>query len=245
MRWVAAVGGGAFVLASLAVGFRLLLLAARTRAVPETTLGLGLGLMGGFAYPLTSVARQAEALTDEIRTWLMIAAHVLMVVGIGCIAIFTWQVFRPESRAARSGVAGIVAALIGCFVWQGISPGYMAGALAKEGMAIVGINALAAVAMGWTAIESLHFATQLRRRIPLGLAEPRVARQVALWGTAASAATLITFVTLTLHFMGMDPSTSTVGALAIGPLGLIAAISLSRAFGILRPARATPAYTAD
>ncbi|MBW2242311.1 MAG: hypothetical protein JRH01_10015 [Deltaproteobacteria bacterium] len=231
MRWIAAIGGGAFVLASLAVGIRLLLLAARTRGLPETTLGFGLALMGGLAYPLTNVARQAQALSDETRTGLMVAAHVLMVIGVGCIAIFTWQVFRPGSRFARGGVVGILVALVACFIWQGISPGYRAGALAKEGLAIVGINGLAAVAMGWTAVESLRYAALLRRRIPLGLAEPRIARQVTLWGMASGAATLIALVALALHAVGLDPATSTAGALVIGPFGLVAAICLSKAFG--------------
>ncbi len=230
MRWIAAFGGGAFVLASLAVGLRLLRLALRTRAVPETTLGLGLTLMGGFAYPLTSVARQAQALSDETRTALMIAAHVLMVLGIGCMGVFTWRVFRPESVSARRAVTALGLALAGCFVWQGVSPGYSAGALAKEGLAIVAINALAGLAMGWTATEALRYAALLRRRLPLGLADPAVARQVLLWGVASGAATLITTATLTLHALGMDPATSTAGALIIGPLGLVAAISVSRAF---------------
>ncbi|MCP5058722.1 MAG: hypothetical protein GY937_18630 [bacterium] len=230
MRWIAAFGGGAFVLASLAVGTRLLLLAIRTRALPETTLGLGLALMGGLAYPLTSVARQAQALSDETRTLLMIAAHVLMVIGISCIAIFTWKVFRPASPAARRGVVGIVVALVACFIWQGVSPGYKAGALAKEGLAIVAINGLAAVAMGWTALESLRYSALLRRRIPLGLAEPRVARQVELWGIATGAATLIACVSLTLHAIGLDPAKSTAGALVIGPFGFMAALCLSTAF---------------
>jgi len=230
MKWIAAIGGGAFVLASLVIGVRLLLLARRTRAIPETSLGLGLTLMGGFAYPMTSVARQAQALSDETRTGLMITAHVLMVVGIGCIGVFTWRVFRAESRAARNTVLGLVVALVACFLWQGISPGYEAGALAKEGLAIVAINALAGLAMGWTAVESLHYAALLRRRVPLGLAEPAVAAQVALWGLSSGAATLITLATLVLHALGMDPAASAAGALVIGPLGLVAAIGLARAF---------------
>ena len=43
---VAAVGGGSFVLVSLAVGLRLLLVWWRTRELPEFALGFGLFAMG-------------------------------------------------------------------------------------------------------------------------------------------------------------------------------------------------------
>jgi hypothetical protein len=230
MRWIAALGGGAFVLVSLVIGARLLRLALRTRRIPEASLGAGLFLMGGLAYPLTSVARQAQALSDETRTGLMIAAHVLMVVGIAAIGLFTQRVFRPESQRARAGLLLLGAALLGCFVWQGLSPGFRAGALAKEGLAIVVINALAAVAMGWTALESIHYASLLKRRLALGLADPEVARKVRQWGLASGAATAITLWTLLLHARGLDPAASAAGALVIGPLGLVAALGLARAF---------------
>jgi hypothetical protein len=237
MRWVAAIGGGAFVLASLVVGLRLLRLAVRTRALPETALGIGLAGMGGFAYPLTSVARQAEALSDGTRTGLMVAAHALMVVGVTAVAVFTWRVFRPGSRIAAAATGAIGLALAACFVAQGVDPGYRAGALAREGAAIVWINALTGVVMAWAAAESLSFAALLRRREPLGLARPATTARVRHWGVAAGAATAITASALAHHALGRDPAASATGALAIGPLGLVAAVSLARAFAGPREAR--------
>ena len=52
MELLGAIGGVSFILASLVIGLRLLLLARRTRELPEFVIGLALFLMGGLGYPL-------------------------------------------------------------------------------------------------------------------------------------------------------------------------------------------------
>jgi hypothetical protein len=241
VRFLAALGGGAFVLACLVVGGRLLGLAWRTRALPEAVLGGGLFLMGGFAYPLTAVARAAHALPDETRTGLMIVAHVLMVSGIAALAVFNWRVFRPSSAAAGLGCAALALALLGCFAWQGLAPGFEAGALHKQGGGLVAITALAALTMGWSAVESWRWAGMLGRQAHLGLADAAVALRVRRWALATSCAGLISASTVGLHLRGLDPALSVPGALVIGPLGLAAAAQLWLAFarGAAAPAART------
>jgi hypothetical protein len=230
VRFLAALGGGAFVLACLVVGGRLLALALRTRALPETVLGGGLFLMGGFAYPLTAVARAAQALSDETRTALMIGAHVLMIGGIAALAVFNWRVYRPWSEGAKLGCAALVVALLACFAWQGVTPGFEAGALHKQGAGLVAITALAALTMGWSAVESWRWARMLGRQARLGLADVAVALRVRRWAVATSCAGLISAATVGLHVRGLDPALSVPGALVIGPLGLVAAVELWLAF---------------
>jgi hypothetical protein len=239
VRVLAALGGGAFVLACLVVGGRLLGLASRTRALPEAVLGGGLFLMGGFAYPLTAVARAAQALPDETRTALMIVAHVLMMSGIAALAVFNWRVFRPGSAVARIGCAALAVALLACFVWQGATPGFEAGALHKQGGGLVAITALAALTMGWSAAESSRWAGMLGRQARLGLADAAVALRVRRWAVATTCAGLISAATVGLHLQGLDPALSVPGALVIGPLGLVAAAELWLAF-----ARGVPASEA-
>jgi hypothetical protein len=239
VRFVAALGGGAFVLACLWVGGRLLRLGFRTRALPETALGGGLFLMGGFAYPLTAVARAAEALSDETRTGLMILAHVLMVSGIAALAVFNWRVFRPWSAGAGLGCGALGLALLACFAWQGVAPGFEAGALRKEGAGLVAITGLAALAMAWSAAESWALARRLRRQARLGLADAALALTVTRWARATSAAALISAATVGLHALGLDPALSVPGALVIGPLGLFAAGQLWLAFVRRSPAAGT------
>ena len=236
MRLVAALGGGAFVLACLVVGGRLLRLAWRTRALPESVLGGGLFLMGGFAYPLTAVARAAEALPVEVRTALMIAAHLLMVTGVAALAVFNWRVFRPWSPHAGLACTALAAGLVAGFVWQGLAPGFEAGALRKEGGGLVAITALAAVAMGWSAVESWRLAERLGRQQRLGLGDVAVGLRVRRWARATGCAALISAATVALHLRGLDPALSLPGALVIGPLGLVAATELWLAFRRRGPA---------
>jgi hypothetical protein len=186
--------------------------------------------MGGFAYPLTAVARAAEALSDETRTAIMIVAHVLMV---------SWRVFRPQSAAARLGCGALALALLSCFAWQGVAPGFEAGALRKEGAGLVAITGLAALAMAWSAAESWQLAGRLRRQARLGLADAALALTVTRWARATSCAGLISLATVGLHALGLDPALSVPGALVIGPLGLFAAGQLWLAFAPRGPAGAT------
>jgi hypothetical protein len=235
MRIVAILGGGAFVLVSLVVGLRMLLLAARTRGLPELVLGLCLFLMGGLGYPLTAVARQAARLDLDVRTAFMIVAHLCIIAGAAALGVFNWRVFRPESDVARGACAALAAALVGCFVWQGITPGFAAGAVGKEGAAIVAINLLTAVAMLWSGVEAAIFLARLLRRQRLGLGDPLVTDRMRLWCFSMTAASAIAVGSTVLHFLGLDPAASIAGALLIGPLGLASSVATWLAF--LPPAR--------
>lgn len=229
-RIIAAFGGGAFVLVSLWVGGAILLRARRNGGLPEIVMGTSLFLMGGLGYPLTSVARQAQALSDDVRTGLMIGAHVCMVVGIFSLAYFNFRVFRPESATARAASGCVGCGLLVCFVAQGIDPGYRAGAIDKEGIGLVLITVLGAFAMGWAHIESLRYSLLMRRRVAHGLADAAIADRFRLWAIATGAATVISGSTTVLHALDIDPAASVTGALIIGPLGLVAAAALWLAF---------------
>jgi hypothetical protein len=235
MRIVAILGGGAFVVVSLVVGARMLLLAARTRGLPELVLGLCLFLMGGLGYPLTAVARQAQALDVDVRTAFMIVAHLCILFGAGSLGVFNWRVFRPASGAARAACGALAAALAGCFAWQGVTPGFAAGAIGKEGAAIVAINLLTAAAMLWSGAESALFYASLLRRQRLGLGDPVVTDRVRLWCFSMTGAAAIAVASTALHFLGLDPAASVAGALVIGPVGVASSIATWLAF--LPPAR--------
>jgi hypothetical protein len=235
MRIVAILGGGTFVVVSLVVGARMLLLARRTRGLPELVLGLCLFLMGGLGYPLTAVARQALALDVDVRAAFMIVAHLCIISGAGSLGIFNWRVFRPENGAARAACLALVAALAGCFVWQGVTPGFAASAVGKEGAAIVAINLLTAVAMLWSGVESALHLQRMLLRERLGIGDPVVLDRIRLWCFSMTGAAAIAVASTVLHFLGLDPAASVAGALIIGPVGLASSIATWLAF--LPPAR--------
>jgi hypothetical protein len=240
MQWIPAIGGGAFVLACLAVGLRLLLLACRTRKLPETAMGISLFVMGGISYPLTATARAAVALPLETRANLAFVSHLGSILGIALLGIFVWRVFRPDARG-RAGALTLALAITGCVVWQGISPGFEAGAVSTSGGGLACISLVSAGGLLWAAVESAQLAARLRRQAALGLAAPHLALMVRRWTTAIAAAGVLALAAFGMHMLDIDPATSIQAGLLIGPLGLLAATQLWLAF-FRRP---EPAATAS
>jgi hypothetical protein len=229
METLAALGGGAFVLASIAVGVRLLLLAWRSGELPEFAIGLALLLMGGIGYPAAAVARGAPGLGILSRVVLAAAGMFCMVLGTGGIAVFNWKVFRSESRTAGRFVALLGACLVASFAWQAATPGFLAAAR-NHGAGLHGIEVLAGVALAWAAIESTSYAGKLRKRLALGLVDPLVADRVRLWCIAIVAAQILNAASLVAVYLGVDIATWRYGGALIGPIGLVAALSMLLAF---------------
>lgn len=223
MELVAAVGGLSFVLASLVVGLRLLLLARRTREIPELTIGLALFLMGGIGYPLTAVARLATPLPDAARTGIFAISLLCALVGTLCACLFNQRVFRPGQRAARAVVAGVTGAELLFLILQGIDPGLQAAAFHNAGLGLRLFTALHGVPLAWAVYESFRYGGQLSRRAQLGLADPVVVDRMRLWGISMLAALSINLASSVTGFLGMDLAATAAGALVIAPLGLLAA----------------------
>jgi hypothetical protein len=230
MALVGAIGGLAFVLASLVVGVRLLLLARRTRGLPELSIGLALFLMGGCGYPLTAVARLATSLSDEARAGLFGFSLVLAFVGITSACLFNWRVFRRHDAWATALVAGIAVTQVGFIVLQCVTPGLRAAALHNEGVGLRLFTAMHAIPLGWAALESLRYSRLMARRSKLGLGDPVVADRMRLWAMGMFCALLINLASTTAALNGQDLAATTSGALVIAPLGLLASSSVWLAF---------------
>ncbi|GAF95123.1 unnamed protein product, partial [marine sediment metagenome] len=88
-------GVAIFLVTCLAVGIRLLVLAARTRQGPELALGLTLfasGGLGGILYFLGT--SRAEEL-GEFAVWVRGSGRLCLTAGALTLWGFTWRVFRP------------------------------------------------------------------------------------------------------------------------------------------------------
>jgi hypothetical protein len=226
---VAAVGGGAFVLAACVLGSRLLWLSRRTRALPEFAIGLGLFLMGGMGYPLTVLARHATSWSDESRATLILVNELCSLLGMTAVALFNWRVFRPDSLLARAAVAGIALAYAGFIAAQGATVGWAGFALTGAGPWNQSIS-LSILTLGWAGWESLRYHMVMRRRQRIGLADAVLVDRFRLWALGILTACAISLITVVMREMGLDLRGSAVGALVIGPLGLLAAGSMWLAF---------------
>jgi hypothetical protein len=230
VQLVAALGGLAFIVASLVVGLRILLLARRTRQLPELVIGLSLFLAGGLGYPMLVVARTAITWPDPVRIALFTVAMLFGLTGTLCAATFNQQVFRPGAAWARALVVALACTQVGLLLWQALDPGFAAGAFYNHGNGLRLFTASHGVPLAWASFESFRYGAQLARRVRLGLADPVVADRVRLWGISMGASLIINLAATVGALMGVDFATSTVGALVIAPLGLVAAASVFLAF---------------
>src|SRR5262245_57383657 len=102
-----------------------MLLARRTRQTPELLVGLGLLMAGGLWSPLMAVGRQATALSDAARIALVMIGGATGFVGMTCIAIFTWRVYRPSQPWAMTLSAGFSCFVAILYVAQSVGPGWL------------------------------------------------------------------------------------------------------------------------
>lgn len=223
MELFAAIGGLSFILASLVIGLRLLLLARRTRELPEFAMGLALFLMGGLGYPLLSVARLATGMHDAVRLGFFVVSVLFNMSGMVAVCVFNWRVFRPRERWAPWLTAGLTCALTAALVLQSIVPGLRVAAFYNEGAGLHVFMALQGVPLAWAAFESLRYYRLLAKRCELGLADPIVTDRMRLWGCGISLALVINVFSSVLSFFGVDIAVSPAGSLVIAPLGLMAA----------------------
>lgn len=229
MQVIAAIGGLSFILASLVTGARLLLVARRTRELPELTLGLGLFLMGGLGYPMTLLAEFGTFMPDAARA-AFLAANVLSgVIGLSLFAFFTARVFRAESRPAMAAVWVIGALFCAAFLYRAFAIGFAPIALGGSPPMILH-SVVTVVTLGWAGVESLLVYNQLRKRMRLGLTEPVVVNRMWLWAQGMFCAMALTGISSACASLGIPFNQTTAGILIIGIMGSIAAGSIWFAF---------------
>lgn len=220
-----------FILVGGLVGAKLLLLARRTRALPELAVGLGVFLVAFVSYPL-SLASLSPDLPPLAAKGIFAAGAVASAVGSSSIYVFTWKVFRPDAGWARVLTLGAIGAI---FAFAVVSIVRVAGAEAPREIFRDGLSVLRNVVTGfsylWTAFEALRYYGLLRRRAALGLADPVVSNRFLLWGVSGVSATLGISVSTAVVLLG-EPGAAMhpVSMLAVGVAGFTSSVSLYLAF---------------
>ncbi len=211
------------------VGSRLLLLALRTRKLPELALGaacLSTALGGVFLCPLLYFA---ESWPEAAVFATVIASNLANGVAGSAICLLTWRVFRPGRFWAASAWAAASLALLAAVAAQTL-PGDAVPhwALLPENHVFMWVRVAAFL---WAGLESLRYAGMMRRQERLGLGDPVVAAQIRLWGVAATAiSVMVVFWALAPHLGHASVQDWTAGMFAANALGLVGAVSLHLAF---------------
>jgi len=221
----------AFVVSGAIVGVRLMWLSRRTGGQPERTIGFSLFMLSGLAWPLMLVvSAPGEAAAPVLRVALG-GAGLAMGLALSGVFLFTLRVFRPGIAWARAFAGVGVGIELGAGLAAVVRAVTLADASALRSPATPALLLLctAQLAYFWSAFEAFHYRALLRRRIPLGLADPLVADRVGLWGWtsvfAAGASGPATWAVVS----GGDPHT-TVSHLVIAICGLVCSGTLLLAF---------------
>ncbi len=218
-----------FVIVGGGVGLKLLLLARRTRELPEFTVGLGFFLVALVGYPL-GLAALAPGVDPAAARLAFAVGTVAVSVGSASIFVFTWRVFQPDQLWARLLAWAAIAGLA-VVAWLGISDveaGQNGGRLVD--LWLVPRQLIVGVSYTWTAIESLRWFGLLRRRLRLGLADPVVANRFLLWGLSGVFASGGIIGSTAVALTGHDPAGHPVSMLCIGLAGFATSISIYLAF---------------
>ena len=229
-----ALGVAVQLLADVVVGLRLLVLARRTRELPELALGIACVGLGGVGLPLALAVRAGLVGADAPGLWL---AAALGVQNLACLALWiaTWRVFRADSPAARAVVAVAGAALVLSIPGSAADAGvaYWIGWAARGG------------AFVWSTAEAAHYAHLLRLRVPLGLADPVVADRIRLWAISCAMVSVGFAVFFACRVQGLNPAETPAVLAVTSAIGLAAGATLWLAFVPTRWYRARIAARAE
>jgi hypothetical protein len=187
-------GLAAFVAASFVVGTRILMLAARTRRLPEVTIGASLFLAGGIGTALAILPQLLPSLGPDTSYIVYELGSITSHVGFCLLFVFVWRVFRP-----RVPWAAVLFVLLSVMLFAGA----IGMAIEHEpGGAVMGRDvrgdvwfwsSLGArfVGYGWAAIETFRYYAMMKKRLALGLAEEAVTSRFYYWGVCTSAVVVI------------------------------------------------------
>lgn len=170
------------------LGVRLLLMARRSRRLPEALLSAHFLLCCTVAYVLLAsgmaIAQQGGGEPSPIIFPLIAAGHLLSVVGVFAVAAFNYLVFRRRAAIGRLLLGAAGACLLVAYVGYGASGGFADAHMGGGWYAFL-YGSYMAVAV-WVLWEPLLFWSRMRRRQQLGLAEPLEVNRFLLWGTGSA-----------------------------------------------------------
>jgi hypothetical protein len=232
LKLILAAGNLGFALSSLFLGIRLLLLARRTRQLPEIFLGIGMffgGFMGHTLAWIVYVKKPPEP-------WLTMVTYMYRsgaTVACALVATLAWYVFRRERGDvwAKVLLASLVAVLA-TYIFRDslLSPGPAREQMQKPiyWLHVLGLS----VPYLWCMVESMRYQSRIRRQWNIGLpADLVLATRMRLWAVGMGSIGLMLLGLETIRLINvlhgsmlMDPRT------VVGFMGLSCTISLWTAF---------------
>jgi len=201
-----ALGLLAFLVSSVTIGVRLLMIGSRTGNVPEIALGLGFVVGAVVGYVPETIVLSTDLMSPEVETSVLAVTQVALRGAPIAILVFTIAVFRPSELWARAFGALILAALVVSWV---AFPNTRIFAQSQTDVFWYDVFAVfRSLAAAWGATESFLFYRRAKLQVKLGLVSPLLADRFLLWGLGLTALTALLGTTIWAALLGIDPSTS-------------------------------------
>jgi hypothetical protein len=171
----------------LTLGVRLMLLAIRTRQLPESLLATHFLACCGLGYLLSiiglSAAREPGMLPAAVVTGTIALGHLGSCVGVFGGICFNFLVFRRNELWAKGLVVLAAVAIVTGYVGYGLTGGFHHGRF--EGVWLWLFYGTFGACAAWVMAEPLAYYRVMRKRMHLGLAEPLVVNRFLLWGVGS------------------------------------------------------------
>ncbi|MCG8588417.1 MAG: hypothetical protein MJE66_03930 [Proteobacteria bacterium] len=167
------------VVVSAWVGVRLLVLARRTRQMPELAMGFYCtGVTLSAALYLT--AGLSADRNFELARWFTHAGSAALCLSACALALGLQRIYRARVAWASWLSVALCAWIVSGWAWILVAEGaVLPGRVTVPNV----VYTIARVSIYvWGAIEALRYHLLMRRRLKLGLADPIVAHRMLLWG---------------------------------------------------------------
>jgi len=190
--WVGVVAGLAqavYLVAAFVLAAHLLGRARRRRDLAPFLLGLNLLFAMGFGYLLCSIGMAVAMFSPDpsprLVAGLLGPGYAATITGLSAALVFQWRVFWPGARWPLALMGLFFAAMVGGWTGYLLSGGLATGRY--EGVWVWLLYGGMLATNLWVGIEPLVYYAKLRKRVPLGLADPLVADRFLLWGLGSLA----------------------------------------------------------
>lgn len=195
----------AFLISSVAIGVRLLIIGTRNGTVPELAIGLGFVVGAVVGYVPETIVLSADLMSPEVETQVLEITQIALRGAPVAILVFTISVFRPTEIWAKALGVLILAALVVSWV---AFPNTRINA--QSSMEVFWYDVFAvfrSLAAAWGATESFLFYKRAKLQVKLGLISPVLADRFLLWGIGLTALTALLGTTIWAALLGIDPAT--------------------------------------
>jgi hypothetical protein len=228
MQEFASVASLATLALSIFVSVRLVLVALRTRAAPESAMATYQVLIVGAIVVYSALRILAVEDPGRLLAW-VVTANGMIALGVVALAVGVWRIYRPSERWAMA-LGGVLSlwVMVG-WLWTSLGDALPTTVAATPANAFF-VMGRSGVYL-WGGFEGVRYHRMMRRRAALGLGDAAIAHQILLWGVFSFTMGVLAISSLAAGYaLGEAYAQWTPGLFLTPAISLVASICLWLAF---------------